>query len=622
MIEVAIPSAEVTPTRKLRVMFWILGVQIAFWGLALLVRPPVIDPVFADNRLANILLEGADGQLKQAGGRPSYYLGDGPQARFVSTVSIDRPERGLVVFAPRHNRSATLSVNGQPVPSSDAPAWRGGKLGSKWVIPAGLLRSGTNSLVVDVRRECCRAYLADLIVAPPGTIDIAIREWRMQSLLPALGLMVLGMFGTLICLMAGRNALYKSIANAAALAFTGMALGGLWQIDILTPSTEPLYISAGFMTLMATMAGLVALADRWFSGGPQFGRPLLLFAALFSVWAAAAALSAEPSPRWLRDLFNILVILLANGAIIACVVRGLKRDGEASALDAAVLLLVPSISLADLIDALQTEPLIRNIAPLGVLALAILLLFGIVRRAQMLSRRLEDANAVLDARIAEKQAELEITAALLRQREAEAAVQHERGRIMRDMHDGMGGQLLSVLMLSRDENSPRRMIANTVEQAIDDLRLMIDSLDSVGDTMDIALGQFRERADTKLRAAGMRLAWTNALDGHSIILPPGSILAIYRIMQEAINNAVRHSGGKVVTLAISQSGQGGVEIAISDDGKPGPALWKRGRGLSNMETRAQAIGGSLLIETGATGTRVILRIPGTRSERDAGSAFL
>ena len=609
MIEVEIPAAEVAPTRKWRVFLWIAGVQLAFWGLALLVRPPVIDPIFEHNRLTNILLQGPDGQLRQADGRPDYYLGDGPRARFVATVAIDHPERGLVVFAPRYNRAVTLSVNGQLVPSSDAPAWRSGKLGSKWVIPGGLLRKGTNRIAADVSRECCRAYLAELIAAPPGAIDIAIRQWRMQSLLPKLGLMVLGLFGAFTCLLAGRNALYRPFASAAALAFAGMALGSLWQIDILTPSTEPVYVSAGYMTLLATMTGLVALADRWFSGGPRFDRLLLLLAAICCVLLVTTALLSEPLPRVWRDLINIVMVLLANCGVIGCVVRGLKHDGEAVALDAAVFLLVPAISLADLIDALQTEPLVRNIAPLGVLALAILLLFGIVRRAQALSQRLEDANAVLDARIAEKQAELEITAALLRQREAEAAVQGERARIMRDMHDGMGGQLLSVLMLSRDENSPRETISHTVEQAIDDLRLLIDSLDSVGDTMDIALGQFRERADTKLRAAGMRLIWSNSLDGQSIMLPPEKILTVYRIMQEAINNAVRHSGGKVVTLSITQSDPGAVEIAIADDGQPGPALWKRGRGLSNMETRAQAIGAAFRVETGTQGTRVLLHIP-------------
>ncbi|GGB69057.1 sensor histidine kinase [Blastomonas aquatica] len=596
--------------RAIRLVIWVVAVQAIFWGVALLVRPPGIDPVFERHRVANIMLMGSDGQLREAIGHPNYNLGESGEARFVGSVELDRPESGLVVFASRYSRFANLTVNGRAVPMADAPGWRSGSFGGKWVVPAGLLRAGRNTLEVDVKRECCRAYLASLIAAPPGAIDVAIRQWRLQRLLPAIGLLVLGIFGAGSCLLAAGNSAYRQQAYAAALAFTGMALGGLWQIDILTPSSEPLYISVGELTLLATFAGLVALVDRWFPGGPRHDRALVVLSLGFFILIASAAFTTDGMQGQIRNLLDIAMVSLANVAIIASVLRGLKTDRQLWTPDAAVVLLVPSISLADLIDSLQVNPLNLNIAPLGVLALAVLLLLGIIRRGRMLSRRLEDANALLDARIAAKQAELEATAELLRQREAEAAVQGERSRIMRDMHDGMGGQLLSVLMLSRDENSPRQMIIRTVEQAIDDLRLLIDSLDSVGDTMDIALGQFRERAETKLRAAGMRLAWSNMLDGQSIMLPPGTILAVYRIMQEAINNAVRHSGGQVVSLAISPHNDGGFEISIADDGQPGAAMWKRGRGLSNMETRAQAIGGTLVIETGTKGTLVILRIPG------------
>lgn len=596
--------------RAFRLLIWIVAVQAIFWGVALLVRPPGVDPVFERHRVANILLQDADGQLRQATGHPNYNLGQSGAARFVGSVELDRPEAGLVVFASRYNRWASLTVNGHAIPMSDAPAWRGGRIGGKWVVPGRLLQAGRNTLAIDIRRECCRAYLASLIAAPPGAIDIAIRQWRLQLALPAIGLMVLGLFGAVSCLLAAGNSAYRQQAYAAALAFTGMALGGLWQIDILTPSSEPLYGSAGEMTLLATFAGLVALADRWFPGGQRHDRALVVLSSAFFILIAGAAFTTDGMPGQMRNLLDIAIVSLANVAIGASILRGLKADRHLWTPDAAVVLLVPSISVADLLHSLQVNPLNLNIAPLGVLALAVLLLLGIVRRGRMLSRRLEDANALLDARIAAKQAELEATAELLRQREAEAAVQGERSRIMRDMHDGMGGQLLSVLMLSRDETSPRQMITRTVEQAIDDLRLLIDSLDSVGDTMDIALGQFRERAETKLRAAGMTLAWSNRLDDRSIMLPPGTILAVYRVMQEAINNAVRHSGGQVVTLAIAPHARGGVEITIADDGRPGPDLWKRGRGLSNMETRARCIGGTLTIKTGAEGTRVVLHIPG------------
>lgn len=595
-----------------RLLIWIIAVQAAFWGLALLVRPPTADPVLERHKLDNVMLEAPDGSLGEAGGRPNYYMGKDLTARFVGSVTLQRPDAGLVVFVPRYNRWASLAVNGAAIPLSDAPAWRGGRLGGKWVVPLALLRPGENTLAVEIRRECCRALLYAAIAAPPGAIDVAIRQWRMQSLIPALGLMVLGLFGAGSCVLVGNNPAYRQQARAAALAFTGMALSGLWQVDILTPSSEAVYVAAGQMTLLATFAGLVTLADRWFPGGPRHDRALMVLVPIFIALIVCWVVFMEILPPVVRNAIDIVLVILANIAIMASVHRGLTADHQLWTPDAAFVLLIPTISIADLIDSIEVNPLALNIAPLGVLGLTILLLLGIVRRGRLLSQRLEDANILLDARIAEKEAELETTAALLRQREAEAAVQDERSRIMRDMHDGMGGQLLSVLMLSRDENSPRMAITQTVEQAIDDLRLLIDSLDSVGDTMDIALGQFRERAETRLRAAGMRLVWANRLDGQSIMLPPGTILAVYRIMQEAISNAVRHSGGTTVSITIAPDIAGGFAIIIADDGKPDRATWKRGRGLSNMETRAGSIGGALTIETGSEGTSITLALPASR----------
>lgn len=604
-----IPTMQRSNAATLRLVFWVIAVQAIFWAAALVIRPPTPDPIFEQHRIDNVLLRGADGALREAGGRPKYYLGEGRDAIFEAALILDRPDAGLVVFAPRYNRWATLQVNGNAIPISDAPAWRAGRLGAKWAVPPQLLKRGENIIAVEIRRECCRAYLWRLIAAPPGEIDVAIRQWRMQSLLPAFGLLALGLFGAVACLIVASNAAYRPIASAAAIAFTGMALGGLWQIDILTPSSETVYLAAGQMTLLATFAGMVALADRWFPGGPRFDRPLIILVPIFAAAIMAAPLLLESMPLLMRNLLEGAIVVLANLAILACIGRALKIDRHGWIPDVAVVLLVPAISVADLIDSIQINPLALNTAPLGVLGLALLLLLGIVRRGQMLSQRLEHANALLDAKIAAKQAELETTAELLRQRDAEAAVQNERNRIMRDMHDGMGGQLLSVLMLSRDQASPREAIADTAEQAIDDLRLLIDSLDSVGETLDIALGQFRERAETKLRAAGMRLAWSNQLGRQAITLPPGSILAAYRIMQEAINNAVRHSGGSEVSIVITLDGAGVVAIIISDDGKPDRATWNKGRGLANMATRAEAIGGALAIETGAAGTSVTLTIP-------------
>lgn len=371
-----------------RLIAAIVFVQFLFWGMALLVRPPVIDPVVEQNRLTDIEMAEPDGRQTMIEGRPNYYLGTSRDTRFSSSKTLARPDEGLVVFVPRYNRWARLWVNGKYIPMADSPAWRGGRLGGKWVVPPAFVRSGSNSITIEIRRECCRAFLGPVIAAPPGAIDIAIRQWRLKSLFPAVGLMVVGLFGAFSCLIAAGRSPYRQEAMAAALAFTGMALGGLWQVDILTPSSEPVYGAAGQMTMLATFAGLVALADRWFPGGPRFDRALIVCTPVFTLMHTAGVLSPDGLPIALRHLNELLVVLFANIAILSCVVRGLRIEGRSLVPDTAVVMLIPAISIADLIGSLNVSPLTLNIAPLGILALAILLLLGIVRRARMLSGRL------------------------------------------------------------------------------------------------------------------------------------------------------------------------------------------------------------------------------------------
>ena len=595
----------------IRLIAAIAFVQILFWGLALLIRPPVIDPVFEQNRLTDILMVETDGKRSRVEGRPNYYLGQGRVTRFVARPLIDQPEQGLVVFVPRYNRWASLWVNGQAIPMADSPAWRAGRLGGKWVVPPGFLKPGRNSIAVEVRRECCRAFLGSIIAAPPGAIDIAIRQWRLQSLFPSVGLMVVGLFGAASCLMAAARSPYRQEAYAAALAFAGMALGGLWQVDILTPSSEPIYGAAGQMTLLATFAGLVALADRWFPGGPRYDGALVTCSAIFAFINLAAAITTDGMPLAIRNLNELLVVLFANIAILSCVVRGVRVEGRALIPDAAVVMLIPAISISDLIGSLQISPLSLNIAPLGILALAVLLLLGIVRRARMLSRRLEHANALLDARIASKEAELEATAALLRQREAEAAVQGERSRIMRDLHDGLGSQLMSIMLSARVGIAEPAVVAEGLQAVIDEMRLMVDSMDSVGESLSAALATFKARVQPRIETTGIAFDWQE--DPAIATLSdfgPRDVLQIFRVLQEAVTNALKHAEcNRIAVNAVVSDGR--LVLQIEDDGKGITTRGQAGRGLTNMRLRAASVQGEVMVEPGTngTGTRITLTLP-------------
>jgi signal transduction histidine kinase len=94
-------------------------------------------------------------------------------------------------------------------------------------------------------------------------------------------------------------------------------------------------------------------------------------------------------------------------------------------------------------------------------------------------------------------------------------------------------------------------------------------------------------------------------------LDPVRETAVYRVAQEAIGNALRHSGARRVTVSLRQR-QRSVVLEVSDDGCGFDAgAPQAGLGLSSMRERASSAGGRLtVVSAPATGTRVRLSVPG------------
>ena len=90
---------------------------------------------------------------------------------------------------------------------------------------------------------------------------------------------------------------------------------------------------------------------------------------------------------------------------------------------------------------------------------------------------------------------------------------------------------------------------------------------------------------------------------------PRPTLQILRILQEAVTNAMRHSGATQVALASGKGDDGHVWLSIKDNGKGMPEEIKGGRGLTSMRSRAEAVGGSLDIQSDASGTLLLLKLP-------------
>jgi signal transduction histidine kinase len=226
-------------------------------------------------------------------------------------------------------------------------------------------------------------------------------------------------------------------------------------------------------------------------------------------------------------------------------------------------------------------------------------------------REAEIARAELESRVREREQLLKRNFERLRESERIKAEGQERQRIMQDMHDGLGSQLMSSLMLFERGAITNEQVAQILRESIDDLRLAIDALAAEEADLGSALGNLRYRIEPRLRAAGIELAWDARNLPESIGLHPDAVLPILRIVQEALNNALKHSGARVARVTFDTSRVAEAEyldIRVADNGRGMSTDGVGGRGLLNMRNRAQRIGAQLnIVSAPGSGTVVHLR---------------
>ncbi len=176
------------------------------------------------------------------------------------------------------------------------------------------------------------------------------------------------------------------------------------------------------------------------------------------------------------------------------------------------------------------------------------------------------------------------------------AALEERHRITRDMHDGIGGQLLSLLIKARRGDVPNAEIERDISKSLNDLRLMSASLDGSDDGLLVSLRTLRERLQDQLDAANLKLNWVEAEDLVDAHLGPRETLSLLRIVQEAVTNVIHHAGASAVDIEITVNKVAGrLCVKVADDGKGFDisATSRVGTGIRNMKSRAAQIEGEM-----------------------------
>ncbi|MFT3865785.1 MAG: sensor histidine kinase [Solirubrobacterales bacterium] len=196
-----------------------------------------------------------------------------------------------------------------------------------------------------------------------------------------------------------------------------------------------------------------------------------------------------------------------------------------------------------------------------------------------------------------------------------AAQEEERARVARDLHDEVNQSLTGLLLrleAAREAAPPElepelaetKSLANQAMRELLDLarRLRPTALDDLGLAAAIA-GLVERLGEGEIEAA-------IEVEGDFSDLSDDQQLVVYRVAQEALSNAARHSGAAHVAVTLRR-GPEGVELSVADDGRGFAfAESERGLGIGGMRERALLVGGELTLESRpGAGTTVRLTIP-------------
>ena len=526
----------------------------------------------------------------------------------VPAAALAASPQGPRVYIPRWQTSGTVAVY-----ANDRLLWqtRGSRTWNStnrpvWIDLGGATPADT-TLTLHVRMASQRGVGGALSTLWVGPAEALLASWRARTLLQADGVafsrgsyLVIGVFALLLWLVRRRR------GEGLYLLFFVMSVFQLLSMLHYMVDSEGFGLPDEWFAWLAYVAGSMgsALCSFLFLCVINQLRLPRLKAAML-LYVGAACLITLP-PLGLLELNTALpalrLALIPPGLVMIGVgVWGaIQRRTWGSALLALWLLLSLPIGFHDLglqsyrgdIESIYLTPYVY----VGLFTMFLLIAYTRYVRALDVAAQ---ANATLERRLAEREAELAASHERLRQVEREQTLMTERQRLMREMHDGMGSSLMTALRVIEHGERDRVDVAQVLKECIDDLKISIDSLEPLDADLLALLATLRFRLGPRLEGAGLALHWAVHDVPPLPWLDAQNALHVLRILQEVLTNIVKHSGAREITVSTAEQAQGGVPgvvVRIADDGQPfspppPEALPPGRRGLGNLRSRVALLGG-------------------------------
>lgn len=530
-------------------------------------------------------------------------------------------ERPLALLLPRVGTRFRVLLNGNELYNVGWYAPRGVTVNAAWMpyfipLPSRLLAHDPADNRLDIQVEGELLERSGLWPLQIGEYDTIRQRYDTLYWWQVTGTWMMGMTVVLMALMSTFLWLFmrERLFGLMALASLAHTVRLVLSVLIEPPLSFDAYFLIHRIAFTLYCGFLLLFIEDLFGYKLRLSRGLsYAVIAIGPLWMLATLVTRE------YDLYRIWTGILALTGIIVFVQVMLRtRLGRDMSRDQILVMMVSVFTLCTGIrDFLVVELNFPGDADLrwmslGSLALMFTLGWVLLQRSTASIREVRHLNATLAKKVAARERELRTAFDQLRHSEQQRAIEHERRRLMRDMHDGLGSQLVQTLNLVR--SAPQRLDANSVatmiNHALEELRITLDSLEPMDGDLPTILGTLRRRVMPALEGAGIALDWAVEEVPTIATLDSKGVMHLFRCVQEILANVVKHARATRVTVRTWHEGST-VYLSVTDNGvglpnplSPAPTSQGGGRGLKNIQDRAERIGALVRFYDAAPGVGV------------------
>lgn len=538
-----------------------------------------------------------------------------PQTR---SLVLDFPsqDKAMAVLFPRMTSNAHVYLNDQLIASPPSTYRSSFQYQPQLVaLPDQLLQPANNRLRVDLHSQSPVMMLAVFYLGPVAALEptfLAFDFFRQTLISGALAVSaLLALFMATIWWARKNFTEYGWLA----LAFAGFSYYLNSFVGTSQPPFDSLYDWSFLLARAACIWAFVCFVHRFLG----YRRPVLewglaaFFALVFGVGLVMVLNDHYTSFLRLTYLTSLPMVLASIAYLNVILAIALGRSGhvylhwlQVGALMGLLLGIHDVLVLMDFQHWLVRDFYISHYAIIFITVGYGGVLVSRVAHALLSS---EDLNLKLNQLLAKRTQELEQASEAKMATERRLALYSERQRLLADMHDGIGGQLVSLIAAQQAGGLSRRQISAQLEAMLADLRLLLDALSPAGEDGLLALARLIERYRPLLAAAGISLQWQPHPQAPDWPLSPSHTIQLLRLTQEAIQNIVKHAKATQIVVRLAHSDRAW-RLDIADDGQGIAADSQKGYGSQTLLSRARAMNGQLQVKAGdAGGVQVTLQVP-------------